>query len=248
MTTTIKAVAKNLVNLVYPLRCASCGQDLEAMDTRGVCGFCLDRIRLNPRPFCIRCGRAVEKTASLCEECRKMRPHFDSAFSAYLYEGPMKDLIHKFKYNRKIALSRLLSNMLSRFVEDDCEVLSGIDMLTFVPMDSKGLRERGFNQSRILAEYISKRFTIPVANTLEKRLGTRRQNELSRSDRLENLNRAFSARIGIDLTGISILLIDDVMTTGATLNECALTLKNSGAAQVRCLTLARPAHSYEDNR
>jgi ComF family protein len=138
--------------------------------------------------------------------------------------------------------------MLSRFVEDDCEVLSGIDMLTFVPMDSKGLRERGFNQSRILAEYISKRFTIPVANTLEKRLGTRRQNELSRSDRLENLNRAFSARIGIDLTGISILLIDDVMTTGATLNECALTLKNSGAAQVRCLTLARPAHSYEDNR
>jgi competence protein ComFC len=129
---------------------------------------------------------------------------------------------------------------LINFVKDNRGVREGIDAVTFVPLEKRRLRERGFNQSRILASSLSKEFGIPLVDALEKIRVTKHQNELSREDRLTNLGGAFRVKnTSRPLKGLKVLLIDDVMTTGATLNACSLSLFNEGAAEIRCLTLAR---------
>jgi ComF family protein len=114
-------------------------------------------------------------------------------------------------------------------------------MITSVPLRNGRLVERGFNQSRVLACEISKEFGIPFSEILSKSKNTRHQNELSREERLVNLEGSFKANPGNALRGAKVLLIDDVMTTGATLNECSKVLLHSGAKVVRCFTLARGA-------
>ncbi|MFA4980995.1 MAG: ComF family protein [Candidatus Omnitrophota bacterium] len=239
MTQAIVTIAKNFMNLLYPMRCYACGKDLEALNKYGVCDDCVSRIRKNPAPFCRICGRPVEKSSCLCAECKRSAPFFDRAYSAYLYEGVLKELIHKFKYNGKIRLSRILSKHTADFIEDNGDIVKDIDIITCVPLQNNRLRERGFNQSRILAFNISERAGIPFADTLEKRVSTRHQNELSRDERLSNLKGAFAVRAEADIYGLAVLLIDDVMTTGATLSECSRALRDAGAKEVRCLTLAR---------
>ena len=118
-------------------------------------------------------------------------------------------------------------------------MLAGVDKIAFVPLSKGGVYKRGFNQSEILALNLSKEFSIPVAKILEKTRRTHRQNELARDERLSNLAGAFRIKSNTSINGLTILLIDDVMTTGATLSECAGTLKASGAKEVRCFTLAR---------
>jgi len=112
-------------------------------------------------------------------------------------------------------------------------------VITFVPVGMNRLIKRGFNQSKVLAKHLSDSYGIPMADYIEKAVPTKNQNELSRQDRLRNLKDAFRIRSGTDLSGLTVLIVDDVMTTGTTLNECAITLGKSGAAEVRCLTLAR---------
>jgi len=221
MTRPILAIAKNLVNLVYPPHCASCGKGLSPMDEFGVCGFCIGQVRRNPKPHLARQG-------------------FDRAYSALLYEDVLKELIHAFKYKRRISLSKLFARLLTEFIDNNPDIIEHIDLVTFVPLHNSRLREREFNQSKLLASKISDGFKIPLADTLDKIRSTRNQNELSRTERLVNLKGAFRIRRGGDtVRGRHILLVDDVLTTGATLNECARVLKAAGTIEVRCLTLAR---------
>ena len=239
MTRPITTIAKNFINLLYPLHCAGCKTPLEALNGSGICRSCDRQIKRNPRPYCALCGRSVRSANELCGECARTAPAFDRAWSAYLYEGVLKELIHLFKYRGKLALSGALSDKLIAFIKDNEEVIEGIDIITFVPLHNSWLNERDYNQSGILAAAISREFKIPVSKAIEKTFKTRRQNELSRDGRLANLAGAFRIKEESDIDGLKILLIDDVMTTGATLNECAKTLKSAGAGEVRCLTLAR---------
>ena len=148
-------------------------------------------------------------------------------------------MIHLFKYSGKSALSGVLSEKIVDFIHNNKEIICDIDYITFVPLYSGWLNEREYNHSGILAAAISAEFLVPVSKALEKRSKTRRQSELSRDERLINLTGAFEIRDNARLDGSKLLLIDDVMTTGATLSECAKTLKAAGAKEVRCLTLAR---------
>ena len=220
MSLTISTIAKNLVNLVYPLHCASCGKALDPLDESGVCSFCRTKIRPNPKSHVASSG-------------------FDRAYSACLYEETLKELIHTFKYKRRISLSKLFAHLLTDFINVNPEIAEKSDLITFVPLHNSRLRAREFNQSKLLASKISDSFKIPLVDTLDKTRMTRNQNELSRNERLVNLSGAFRIRRNTNLTGKSVLLVDDVMTTGATLDECAKALKDSGAIEVRCLTLAR---------
>lgn len=214
MGQVIVSVAKNLVNLIYPLRCAACGKSLDPLDEFGVCRPCLSQIRQNPK--------------------RSSR-----TYSACLYEGPIKELIHLFKYKGKISLAKVLSKLMIDFIKENSEIINGIDIITFVPIQPRRLKDRGFNQSRVLALNLSREFGIPVIDCLKKTLSTRPQNELTRDERLKNLKDAFKIRGRLNVKGHAILLIDDVMTTGATLSECSKALSDGGALRVRCLTLAR---------
>ncbi len=222
MTQAIIAIAKNFINLLYPLHCATCNRTLDALNKLGVCDFCLSQIKPHPEPCCQKTGL-----------------YFKRAYSACLYDGVLKELIHLFKYKKKLALGGALSGLMEDFIRDNHEIMYDLDIITFVPLHSRRLRQRGFNQSNMLASSLSKEFDISIRDILEKPISTRHQNELSRGQRLTNLKNVFKIRDGTSVKGLRILLIDDVMTTGATLSECAKALLSNGAKEVRCLALAR---------
>lgn len=209
------ALAKGLANIVCPVRCASCGNSLPSNSSDPVCAPCRARIKKSPGP-----------------QAKK-------AMSACLYEGPLRELVHAFKYGNKRSLAPFLSSLMTDFMKENPELLFGVNSVTFVPLHDRRLRERGFNQSRLLASGLAAGAGIPLADLLEKTKVTCHQNELSRDRRLVNLKGAFKAKRGTGIKGSIILLIDDVMTTGETLNECAKTLLEAGAKEVRSLTLAR---------
>jgi ComF family protein len=183
----------------------------------------------------------MQSATASCLECRKMHPCFSSARSACLYEDSLKELIHKFKYTNRRTLSGIFTEIMLDFISDNSCIIEGVDAITFVPLHKKRALNRGFNQSEILAFSIGKKLNIPVIECLEKSLVTKNQNELSREDRLVNVKGTFRIKPGAEDTvkGRNILIIDDVMTTGATLNEASRVLMGAGAANVRCLTLAR---------
>jgi len=240
MTQTIAYITKSFINLFYPLHCAVCKKILGSENEFGVCDFCRGQIRQNPRPYCGICGRSLKDNEKLCAECRRSKFYFTRAHSAYLYEGVIKELIHKFKYNKKLYLSGMLSSLMADFIKADLRILDGIDAITYVPLSSHRLRTRGFNQAKVLASHLAREFGLPLSDTLKKLRSTRNQNELSRDDRLVNLRGSFRMIGNADiLKGQRVLLIDDVMTTGATLDECSKTLLGGGACEVSCLTLAR---------
>jgi len=235
----IASLAKNFINLLYPLHCASCKKPLEAENDSAVCGHCIGLIKPNPAPYCVYCGRSIDTAGAACTDCTKNRPAFSKTYSACLYEDVLKELILQFKYKGKLALSGCLSGLISDFLYDNQDILEGVDMITFVPIGLDRMVKRGFNQSKVLAKHLSDSYGIPMVDCIEKKVSTKNQNELSRQERLSNLKGAFRAKAAVNLKGLTILVVDDVMTTGATLNECAIALLQAGAANVRCLTLAR---------
>lgn len=239
MGNTMALIAKSFVDLVYPRRCANCGRDTAIHNKLCLCGSCAGDIRRNPRPHCRTCGRPVDTAGAVCGECRKTKFYFTRAYSAYLYDGAFKEVIHLFKYKSRISLSGHLGMLMIEFIREEPGILKDIDIITVVPLDNRRLRDRGFNQSKALASRIAEEFAVPLADMLEKAVRTRHQNELSRDERLRNLDGAFRIRRDAAVRGLNILLIDDVMTTGSTLNECSKILIEAGAGSVRCLTLAR---------
>ena len=240
MMAVITDIRKSILNLVFPLHCLACRAPVEESAVWQVCGRCLDDIRPNPRPWCRRCGRSVDFADALCRECRKMPGrHFKRNYSAYLYDGALKECIHKFKYGGISRLSGLFSSLLIDFIKDNPEILKDIDLLVPVPLGKNRLRERGYNQSSMLTRPISEEFGVLSVDALAKKKSTPPQSELKRESRLINLKGAFEMRPDISVNGKNILIIDDVFTTGSTINECASVLKDAGAGRIYSLTLAR---------
>lgn len=235
----ITAIAKNFVNLFYPLHCAGCRKPLDPLNDSGACSFCEAKIQPNPEPYCMKCGRPMPVSGDICDECRKSDFYFSMARSACLYEGILKELIHLFKYRGKITLSKIFSRRMAELLKSNAYIIDGIDLVTSVPMHRKQVMDRDFNHANVLAARIAKKAGIRFADTLEKHRATRRQNELSREERLSNLAEAFRVRKDASLGGLRLLLVDDVMTTGSTCSVCAKALLDAGCAEVRCLTLAR---------
>ncbi len=216
----MKVIAKNFLNLIYPLHCLGCETALEAMDEFRLCDRCITSINRNAMP-------PFELDSV---------PVF--AYSACLYDGAVKELVHLFKYKGKTVLAKIFSKLMIDYMKDNPEI-ANVDLITVVPLHKERLRCREFNQSLLIANPISKEYSIPLKNTLEKTRRTRYQNELLKSERLKNLEDAFSVSPTTEIKGKRILLIDDIITTGSTLGECAKTLLNGGAKSVACFTLAR---------
>jgi ComF family protein len=161
---------------------------------------------------------------------------FDQAVSVGQFEGPLREAIHQFKYRP----CRSLGKPLGEWMVDRIKVLASIDMIVPVPLHARRLRQRGFNQSLLLAHRMSKRYGVPLSsdNLLRVR-PTRPQVELTGDERIVNVAGAFALLRPFEIETKNIILIDDVFTTGATMNECAGVLKAAGAAQVTAFTLAR---------
>lgn len=151
----------------------------------------------------------------------------------------MRELVHRFKYNGHFYLRSLLAKFLVEAVNDDRIQALPIDAFVPVPLHPTRRRERGFNQAEALAQVLSRSVQIPVWNILVRRVYTSTQTRFDRIDRMENLRNAFSLSQNRSMRGKHLVLVDDVLTTGATLHNCAKTLLANGAESVRAITLAR---------
>ena len=221
---SLKAIAKNFINLLYPAHCEYCKKGLGAESTAPVCSTCLGKIRVS-RDIRVR--------------SRNTAFHFTLARSACIYEGVLKELIHSFKYKGKIALAGTLSSYMIEVAALDDELMGGINAVTFVPSQDSLIKKRDYSHSGVLAGRIAREFGLPLLDALKKTHRTRPQNELSREERLVNLKGSFALKDKRAVAGLKILLIDDVMTTGATCDECSKVLLDGGAVEARCLTLSR---------
>jgi len=227
-------------SLLYPSVCTACGGSIRPGDY--LCNQCETKaIRILP-PFCQKCSEPFEgaiTSAFTCANCAHRTIHFDAAVAAYRGRGIVREIIHVFKYGRQIHLRHLVARWLYAALDDDR--LSGLnfDVIVPVPLHPTRQRERGFNQASLLAELLSAQTSSPARPFLERIRYTTTQTALDRSERMENLHNAFRLRKNADVRGLRVLLIDDVLTTGSTLSECARVLKRAGALSVHAATAAR---------
>jgi len=235
---------QGLVDLVYPKICLACKKNLKAKANIDdiVCLECWTNIKRNVPPFCHFCGRHLERgnlKQGICPGCIKNNLQFDRAFSPCVYEGIIKELIHEFKYNNKDHLGKPLSKPMIEFVREYDLPIDYMDFIIPVPLHKTKMREREFNQAEILSNYLAKEFDKNIlSNTLIRYRETLPQAELSENERLSNVKGSFCVREDGFLKGKNLLLVDDVLTTGATASEAAFVLKKAGANIVFVLTIA----------
>lgn len=232
---------KSLLNIFYPSFCFICKRYLPSnSDGEVICNWCWQSIERNTPPFCHRCGDYLSAKKEICPNCFKKAFYFDRLWSACIYRGVMVEMIHLFKYKGYDFLGKKLSGILIDFIREFRIPLNLIDFIIPIPLYSKKLREREFNQSEILAKEISKEFNLKLSlGNLIRTKDTKPQVLLSEDKRFENLKDVFFVKEKIELRDKNILLIDDVSTTGATLSEASCTLKESGVKNIFCLTLAK---------
>jgi ComF family protein len=193
-------------------------------------------------PFCETCSEPFEgsmTSAFTCANCAHRTIYFDAAVAAYRGRGIVREIIHEFKYARQIHLRHLVAHWLRAALDDERLRDISFDLIVPVPLHPARQRERGFNQASLLAELLSAQTSMPSRPVLQRIRYTTTQTALDRSERMENLHNAFRLRKNADVRGLRVLLIDDVLTTGSTLSECARVLKRAGAISVHAATAAR---------
>lgn len=227
---------KALLDIVFPPVCLLCtGRSLKKGFCEG-CGALVEKERI-ASPICTVCGIPFLSASGIdhaCGRCVDEPPSFISARSAFVYEGRVLDAIHKFKYGGDTSLAGPLASLIrhSHFAQ-------GFSVVVPVPLHPGRLKQRGFNQSLLIARELSRECRLPLAyNRLRRARDTNQQVGLKAAERKKNVLGAFTLDDAGFFRGKKVLLVDDVITTGATLNECAKVLKRSGA-EVAALTVAR---------
>lgn len=239
-------VWEQLLDTIFPRHCLSCKERITERGSTWVCSQCWAQIPLIRPPYCVCCGLPFPSPIATlyspehrCTVCRKQPPLFLTARAVGRYEGVLREIIHAFKYQKRLRLSSLLATLMHQhWPEGFAE--NGFDYLVPIPLHPRRLREREFNQAQVLAEGLGRLRNIPVLSfVLEKYRWTRSQVELSGHERRKNIEGTFRLRTAQGIQEKRILLIDDVYTTGATVMEAAKVLKDGGASQVAVYTLAR---------
>lgn len=256
LSTRWGSVFEGALDLIYPRRCHGCETAvLPVLPRSGLeawfCEACNDGLpRLEP-PYCSVCGEpfhGVMTEEFRCWNCEGRRIAFDFAVSGFKAEGAVRELIHQFKYNRQLARRGALTDLLLTAVNDPRLVAEDLSnwLLVPVPLHLWRERRREFNQSWELCRELSRRTGIPTVNALRRRRSTQTQARLDREQRLANMRGVFTLQPALpwrkapDLRGRRILLVDDVLTTGATTHACAKVLKREGGVEkVVVITAAR---------
>lgn len=240
-------------DLIYPQLCCVCKVPLAHDVPRGVwfCQKCADELPVVEPPYCMVCGEVYDGSFTnvfRCMNCDGRRLEFEFAVAACRAEGAIRELVHQFKYERRLHLRGALAALLLRtLAEPRLEGENLVDwLLVAVPLHRSRERDREFNQSRELCQRLSQLTGIPAVDALVRTRETDTQVHLDRDERLKNLRGAFALRkprpwqAKIALQGRRVLLVDDVFTTGATTSECARVLRREGGAEkVVVITVAR---------
>ncbi|MBZ0166206.1 MAG: ComF family protein [Candidatus Omnitrophica bacterium] len=238
----IGSLLNGIKDLVYPPICINCRQQrIPTNPFTGLCPRCTGRIKLNAPPFCLKCNRHLRETcpAPLCRNCRERPLSFDFAYGACAYTPYLRGLIHQFKFHHKTYLKHVFVQRMMDYVR-----LHNLDIDQFhavvpMPLSAARQRERGYNQSLLLAELIACRIDKPLwPKALRKTRHTVNQSALSRKERFTNVKGAFRINPSRRFRGANILIIDDLLTTGATASSAAEAVKAAQAKSVAVLTLA----------
>ncbi len=235
-----------LMNIIYPPRCHICQDFLGDCDRKipDICDNCSSCFPAVTHPFCSICGVPFQSKVEedhLCEKCIQTRPFYDELRAPYLYEDKIMEAVHLIKYSGKSFLVKSFGPLLADFAKDRFRDTKDMIMIP-VPLYKKKLRQRGFNQSALFVKSISTILEIEAGYYFLRRTRyTETQTGLNLKERRKNVKGAFEVPEGNDLRGKSVILVDDVATTGNTMNECARILKKAGCKKVFGLVLARTA-------
>ena len=241
----LQGLIKGLKDLIYPNCCLVCKNRIPPTDQEQlICFSCQDKVEQNLPPFCASCGRhltteAIEKNTCLSCSAYAENFYFDRAFSPCTYTGTIKKLIHEFKYSGKDYLGKPLGKLMHTFIRNYQLPIEHLDFLIPIPLHKSRQRDREFNQAEILSQEVANEFDKKVlVDALVRVKPTKTQTELTFQERCQNVEKSFSVTKPDLIKDANILLIDDVLTTGATSSEAARCLKEAGARKVLLLTVA----------
>jgi ComF family protein len=234
----LRVAADALVAVLIAPQCAACRRALEEPSRGPVCRDCWTSVVPFVPPLCTRCGdplqswRAISLETEVCPRCRRRRSALSSCRAVGPYEGSLRALLHALKYDGR----RSLAAPLARLMRQRCElVLASADLVVPVPLHRRRQWTRGFNQ----AEELARALGAPLSLALRRTRASPSQTDLPAARRHANVRGAFSLRRRARVSGLRVVLVDDVCTTGATLEACARVLRDGGAADVRAITAAR---------
>ncbi len=234
----LKMILSEVLNGLYPPKCLACN-DSCVQEVALICHACWASLEFVHKPLCNKCGVAMPASylGDICMRCVNSFYYFDAARSVFRYNNASKKMLHRFKFEDKTMYAKPFANMLFKLLYKD--LLDGVDVIAAVPLHNKRLGERKYNCASLMAFELAKRAKKPFLPTaIVKIKETKLQTNLNYNDRKHNLDGAFLSDAQ-SVSGASVLLVDDVMTTGATVNQCALSLKAAGASRVVVTTLAR---------
>jgi competence protein ComFC len=222
------------LDFIIPQHCVICNQEIK---TGLLCNNCYDYIPLVKPPLCQSCGRPVKKD-EFCQFC-KNASLIDRGRAWMLFTPPVDTIIHHFKYRKKSNLCVILGRAMATIIKSD-HFLKTADLIIPVPLYWWKLLRRGYNQAGLLAEIISENCGTKISNIMRRIKNTKTQTKLNEGERRKNVYGAFALKSN-NVKGKKVILIDDVMTTGATINECARVLKEADAKEVySCVAAITP--------
>lgn len=220
-----------LLDLIYPKRCAFCGE-VRPFKELEVCETCLDKVKKVTVPRCLKCGKTIEdEEEEYCRDCEAIPKSFDGGFPVFFYEGAVKNALYEFKYNNQRVYASFFGECIDKCYGTHLRSLD-IDGIVPVPVHPHKKRLRGYNQAEILAKEIGRRMQLPIyPNYLVRKVDTNPQKELNDVARMKNLKNAF--KIGENTVKLKkILLVDDIYTSGATIEACTQVLKKAGVENI----------------
>lgn len=240
----MRKTLESFIELIYPEIniCFICDSFNDNIGKKYICNDCENKLIKLLKPCCVKCSKEIRSPfeVNLCKDCFINEKFFETSKSVFRYKGIIKSSIYSFKYHNKPYFYKMFGNFLTTYMKK--ENYTNFDYIMSVPIHYSKLLIRGYNQTELLAKYISKTFNIKYIDGLKRIKKTTKQSDQSRNERKRNLQNAFSIKHSPnidDITNSSILLIDDVYTTGVTLNECSRILLDFGVRNVYGLTIAR---------
>lgn len=234
----LKALGNRVWDFLYPdfYECIFCGEEINENKEFACCNKCLDEY-FKGRKICLKCGDVITSKSNYCLACKKeICEHYEFARAPFVYENKATTIVHNLKYNNGKWLAKYMAEFMKLEFE---EMAVKVDCIIPIPLHKKRFKERGYNQSELLAKALSKKINLPlVLNNLIKVKETTTQTKLTKLERKENLNGCFEIKNRDEIVGKNILLLDDVFTTGATTEEASRVLKSAGANKIYILTFA----------
>ena len=235
----VKRMADAAIDMLFPRICPVCG-DVVSFGQGDVCPMCMRKLTYIEEPFCKRCGKPVDDGKRYCPDCERFSHVYDEGRAALVYDEYMSKSIYRFKYNGKREFASFYARIIKERLADTIKGWN-VDALIPVPVHKSRLAKRGYNQAALIAKQMSKLFNIPVYdNIVVRAFATGAQKNLSAARRQNNLKKAFNVtRNSVKLD--SALIVDDIYTTGATVDAVARCLKGAGVKRVYfiCLCIGR---------